>query len=167
MSKSTATGSGVSASALRSQPAVRAVCPACEESKPIRRDGLVRKHDSWETSSRCPGSECVPIPVPVPDVDLSPAGRDAARTLERWGFLSLPMRTLLLTTRAIVTETPAPDLGFAGLIRPLGGRVWRWAVSVPIGQDHLERDLAVRGLLAAAHGIDIGDWPIALNLRQA
>jgi len=40
-------------------------------------------------------------------------------------------------------------------------------VYMPIGQGEIERDTTVRGLLAAANGIDVGDWPVEMAVRKA
>ncbi len=96
---------------------------------------------------------------------------ESARTLGRWDFLSLPLRSLLLTVGADLREVAAPRVGWVGEIRSVPLRAmtswWRWIVSMPIGQDPLERALVVRGLLAAAHGVDVTDWPIEMAVRPA
>lgn len=147
------------------------MCPVCNCRKLVRLDGLLCKHQAPYTDAgvqRCAGSDSVPIPVPVPEVDYSRAGRDAGRVLDRWDFLSMPLETLLPTTRAFVQEVAAPDLTFGGSIAAVRERgFWEWHLHMPIGQDVLERDVLVRGLLAAAHGVSVDGWPIKMGLRAA
>jgi hypothetical protein len=127
----------------------------------------VCKHRSHATNERCAGSETVPIPVPAPNYNLSPEHRHDGKLLDRWDFLSMPMLLLQQVTRTHPCEIAAPDLDFRGSIRAVRGDYWiNWELSMPIGQDLMERDLTARGLLAAAHGIDISDWPMAMEIRQ-
>jgi hypothetical protein len=156
---------GVAAPASR-HPRRTAVCPGCQDRLYVRLDGLLCKHRSSWTGDRCPGSETTPIPIDVPEYDLSPRGLHDAKALDRWGFLSVPLNTLLLMTRAEYREIAAPSLDFQGSIRRItNSRHWLWVLSMPIGQDPLEQELTIRGLLAAAHGVDVADWPMAMELR--
>ena len=120
---------------------------------------------SWHAGAPCPGSGTTPIPVEVPAWADYPD--NAGKTLGRWDYLSLPLRTLLLMLHAEVREAAAPSLDWCGEIRRSGGGSWwRWVVFMPIGQDVIEHDVTVRGLLAAAHGVDVSDWPVAMDLRD-
>jgi hypothetical protein len=144
------------------------VCAGCQVHQYVRRDGLVCKHRSRATNGRCAGSETVPIPVPTPNYNLSPEHRHDGKLLDRWDFLSMPLIVLQQVTRAHPCEIAAPDLGFRGSIRAVRGDYWvNWVLSMPIGMDPMERDLTARGLLAAAHGIDVSDWPIEMEIRPA
>lgn len=145
-------------------PRPRAVCPVCQHHKPVRVSGVMAKHRTyWGTW--CLGRGATPVPVPVREPDYTPAGYFDGRLLDRWDFLSMPLLLLLHTTRAEVREIAEP--GFAGSIRPTSAKSSaRWIVYMPVGGDLLDHDLTVRGLLAAAHGVDVGDWPALLNLRS-
>jgi hypothetical protein len=90
---------------------------------------------------------------------------DPGAVLTRFDYLSLPLRTLLLMLRAQVHEVAAPRMGWCGEIRTAGDGWRRWTLLMPIGQSEMEHDLTVRGLLAAANGVDVSDWPIALGVR--
>lgn len=93
---------------------------------------------------------------------------NAGKVLDRWDYLSLPLRTLHLMLHAEVREIAAPSVGWRGEVRRLSGDSWwRWVVLMPIGQDAIGHDLTVRGLLAAIHGVDVTDWPVKLVLRNA
>lgn len=156
------------AAPARRHPRRTAVCPGCQDREYVRLDGLLRKHRSSWTGDRCPGSEATPIPIDVPDYDLSPRGLHDAKALDRWDFLSVPLNTLILMARAEFREIAAPSLDFRGAIRRLtNSRHWLWVLSMPIGQDPLEQELTIRGLLAAAHGVDVADWPMELEIRQS
>lgn len=144
------------------------VCSGCQTSRLVRRDGLVCRHESpWGDRGRCPGENATPIPIAVPssghdcgDVPILPTGR----VLDRWDYLSLPMRSLLLTLRAYVRDVPAPYVGYRGAIAEQSvGRSLDWVLRMPIGQDPLERDLLVRGLLATVHGVSVVDWPVPMS----
>lgn len=142
------------------------MCPECQRHQLVRKDGLIAKHRNiWTDEARCLGAESTPIPVPVPGWVEYPD--NAGKVLERWDYLSLPLRHLLLMLHAEVREVAAPSLDWGGEIRPLRGGWWQWVVRTPIGQDPLQHDLVVRGLLAAVHGIDVSDWPAELVIRSA
>lgn len=147
-------------------PVVRptAVCPVCQHHHLVRVSGVMRKHRSW-TGAPCTGSGMTPIPIPVRQPDMSPAGYFDGKRLDRFAFLSLPLLVLLHVTRADVREVADP--GLAGTITPVGGGTWRWVVRMPVGGDLLDHDLTVRALLAAAHGVDVTDWPNGIALREA
>ncbi|WUH94509.1 hypothetical protein OG900_33135 [Streptomyces sp. NBC_00433] len=130
----------------------------------VRKDGLVGKHrDVWAKGrSSCRGAECTPIPLPVPWLTEFP--EDPGAALTRFDYLSLPLRTLLLMLRAQVHEVAAPQMGWCGEIRTARDNWRRWTLLMPIGQGVIEHDLTVRGLLAAANGVDVSDWPVRLDL---
>jgi hypothetical protein len=146
-------------------PRRRAVCPVCQDHKPVRVSGVMAKHRTyWGVD--CSGAGATPVPVRVAEADLSPAGAHDAKLLDRWDFLSLPLLVLLHTTRAEVREAAEP--GLVGTIRAMpAGCPWRWVVRMPVGGDALDHDLVVRALLAAAHGVDISDWPTSVAVREA
>ncbi|WP_020118838.1 hypothetical protein [Streptomyces canus] len=75
----------------------------------------------------------------------------------RWAFLTEPLPTVLTACQARLTERPATD-DFLGGIIP-GATL---DVQVPEGQNPLERDSVVRGLLACWHGVDVADWPVPM-----
>ncbi|MFE1358820.1 hypothetical protein [Streptomyces harbinensis] len=85
------------------------------------------------------------------------------RTFDRWDFLTMPFLHLQVATRTEVREVAAPDLGFMGEIKEARNPAIQWRLFMPIGQDPLERDMVARGLLAAAHGVDVSDWPVAMR----
>jgi hypothetical protein len=141
-----------------------AVCPECQRHQVVRKDGLIGKHRNvWtDSAGHCLGAETTPIPVPVADWDDYP--ENAGKVLERWDYLSLPLRHLLLMLRAEVREVAAPDLDFHGMAaRDTTPRWFEWTLWMPIGQDPLERELLTRGLLAYVHGIDVSDWPVPVG----
>lgn len=145
------------------------VCAECQRQQLVRKDGLIARHRSvWppQAGEPCVGAETTPIPLNVPTWADYPD--NAGKVLERWDYLSLPLRTLLLMLHAEVREIAAPRVGWCGEIRRSGGGSWwQWVVFMPIGGEPVEHDLVVRGLLAAAHGVDVADWPVELVLRAA
>lgn len=80
-----------------------------------------------------------------------------------WGFLTAPLDGLLSALDARVTElaTPEPDF-YGALLR----RDWGLHVVVAAGLGGLERDMAVRGLLAAWFDVDTVDWPMGLRFAE-
>lgn len=144
-----------------------AVCPECQRHQVVRKDGLIGKHRNVWTDGKghCLGAETTPIPVPVPGWDDYP--ENAGKVLERWDYLSLPLRHLLLMLRAEVREVAAPSLDWGGDIRPLRRGWWQWLVRTPIGRGEIEHDMTVRALLAYEHGIDVSDWPVPMAIREA
>ncbi|MEU1556928.1 hypothetical protein ABZ517_30105 [Streptomyces scabiei] len=79
----------------------------------------------------------------------------------RWAFLSAPLAAVLAACRVLLAEQQdMPAHLMAGLALESGGI----KVHVPAGQDPMERELAVRGLLARWHRIDVHDWPLPMNL---
>ncbi|MGW0750372.1 hypothetical protein [Streptomyces sp. NPDC002587] len=85
----------------------------------------------------------------------------SAFTFSRWEFLAAPLPTVLAACSAVVEATSAAD-GFMGGIRAAEGRL---TVVLADGLAELERDLTVRGLLAAWHYVDVSDWPVAMCVR--
>lgn len=79
---------------------------------------------------------------------------------DRWHFLTEPLAELLDQCGAWTTETDE-DPHFMGGIREVAPT--RLRVCVPAGQDQLEREGVVRGLLAHWFGVDTTDWPVAME----
>lgn len=79
----------------------------------------------------------------------------------RWAFLTSPLPTVLAECGATVEETSDGGL-FIGGIRPDSAQL---SVVVSDEMQGLERDLVVRGLLAAWHYIDINDWPVTMSVK--
>ncbi|MFJ3635245.1 hypothetical protein [Streptomyces sp. NPDC090112] len=79
----------------------------------------------------------------------------------RWAFLTEPMPAVLAECGAVV-EATSDGGSFMGGIRPDTARL-----SVVISDDvqGVERDLVVRGLLAAWHYVDISDWPVPMFVQ--
>ncbi|MFI8279774.1 hypothetical protein ACIGBH_33720 [Streptomyces sp. NPDC085929] len=79
----------------------------------------------------------------------------------RWAFLSEPLSAVLTACSATVEPT-STGAGFMGGVRAEGDRL-----TVLISDDvtELERDLTVRGLLAAWHFVDVTDWPVTMWVK--
>ncbi|WP_326583321.1 hypothetical protein OG889_32730 [Streptomyces sp. NBC_00481] len=89
-----------------------------------------------------------------------PGGREPF-DFSRWAFLSAPLVAVLAACRVQLAERQdMPAHLMAGLALEAG----RIEVRVPAGQDPMERELAVRGLLARWNSIDVRDWPLPMNL---
>lgn len=88
----------------------------------------------------------------TPVVDFSP-----------WGFLTTPLGDLLAHLDAAVTDlaTDEPDF-YGGMLR----RDWGLQVVVSARLSEIERDLAVRGLLAAWFCVDTVDWPLGVQFTE-
>ena len=89
---------------------------------------------------------------------------------DRWHFLTEPYEQLLNTLGVTVVSTDPPtgwpaDLDFmTGIVTtPTGGIDYIAASHDLTG---MEREYAVRGLLAAWHGIDTSDWPVPMALTR-
>lgn len=92
-----------------------------------------------------------------------PGGREPF-DFSRWAFLSAPLVAVLAACRVQLAEQhDMPAHLMAGLALERGGI----KVHVPVGQDSMERELAVRGLLARWHRIDVHDWPLPMNISRA
>ncbi|MGW2584496.1 hypothetical protein ACWCYZ_24755 [Streptomyces virginiae] len=85
----------------------------------------------------------------------------SAFDFSRWAFLSEPLPTVLVECGAFVEDTS--DGGtFMGGIRP---DIARLSVVVSDEVQGIERDLVVRGLLAAWHYVDVSDWPVPMFVQ--
>jgi hypothetical protein len=88
-----------------------------------------------------------------------PGGREPF-DFSRWAFLSAPLAVVLASCRVQLAENAAvPDRLMAGLALEAGAA----KVHVPVGQDPMERELSVRGLLARWYGVDTTDWPLSMD----
>lgn len=82
----------------------------------------------------------------------------SAFDFSRWAFLSASLSTVLAECGATVEDTS--DGGwFMGGIRPDTAGL---SVVVSDEVQGLERDLVVRGLLAAWHYVDVTEWPVPM-----
>jgi hypothetical protein len=88
----------------------------------------------------------------MPIVDFSP-----------WGFLTVPLDDLLTKLDAVVTDLPTDEPDFYGAMLR---RDWGLQVVVSARLGEVERDLAVRGLLAAWFCVDTVDWPLDLHFEE-
>lgn len=90
--------------------------------------------------------------APSPLLDFSP-----------WSFLTTPLDNLLAALDARVDEVPIEGgriLG--GIIR----RDWGLQVVTPQQGNPVEKDLAVRGVLAHWFGVDTSAWPLEMQFTD-
>jgi hypothetical protein len=87
---------------------------------------------------------------------------------DRWWYLTEPYEQLLNTLDVRVVSSgppidwPAGREFMTGIVTtPSGGIAYVTASTDLTG---MEREYAVRGLLAAWHGIDTAGWPVAMDL---
>ncbi|MFB7647161.1 hypothetical protein ACFC0S_16915 [Streptomyces sp. NPDC056084] len=80
-----------------------------------------------------------------------------------WGFLTAPLDDLLAHLDAAVTELATDEPDFYGGLRR---RDWGLQVVVSARLSEIERDLAVRGLLARWFAVDTADWPMGLRFVE-
>ncbi|PJN00822.1 hypothetical protein CG740_23235 [Streptomyces sp. CB01201] len=80
-----------------------------------------------------------------------------------WGFLSAPLDDLLTHLDVRVTDLATAEPDFYGGLRR---RDWGLQVVVAAGLVGIERDLAVRGLLAYWFDVDTADWPMGLRFVE-
>jgi hypothetical protein len=80
-----------------------------------------------------------------------------------WHFLTAPLDDLLARLDASVAVSTVDEPDFYGSILR---RDWRLQVAVSGQLDVIERDLAIRGLLAAWFGVDVSGWPLGLAFAE-
>lgn len=80
----------------------------------------------------------------------------------RWNFLTAPLDQLLAETGAVIVDVVHDDPDFMG--RTVHGRPFR--LELPAGQNDLEREGVARFFLAERIGLDVSDWPVAMNVTR-
>ncbi|MFD5673695.1 hypothetical protein [Streptomyces sp. NPDC127040] len=85
----------------------------------------------------------------------------SAFDFSRWAFLSDPLPAVLAECGAVIEDTTDGGL-FMGGIRPDTAQL---SVVVSDEVQGLERDMVVRGLLAAWHYVDVSDWPVPMSVK--